>query len=173
LLEKNWLADAKREKGRLRTFLLTAFRRYMANEWRRDHTIRRGGGWSRVDWDQAEGELRYTNARADSHPEDLFERQWALALMERTLAGLEEELTQRGKAGQYEGLKEVLMLERGAIDYAELAKCLGMKEGATRVAVHRLRKQFRLRFRAEVAHTLERDEDLDEELQYLAQVLAS
>jgi RNA polymerase sigma-70 factor (ECF subfamily) len=173
LLEKNWLADAEREKGRLRTFLLTAFRRYMANEWRRDHTDRRGGGWTKVAWEHAEGEVRYSNSRTDEQAEELFDRQWALAVMEQTLDGLQHEMEQRGKSDHFEELKCVLMLEKGAIDYAVLAERLGMKEGAVRVAVHRLRKRFRLRFREEVALTLEEGEDLGEELQYLACVLAN
>ena len=173
LLEKGWLADAEREKGHLRTFLLTAFRRYMANEWRRDRAEVRGGGWTRVGWEHADGESRYSNSRTDAHPEDVFDRQWALAVMERTLAGLQEELEERGRRGQFEKLKCVLMLEKGAINYAALAERLGMKEGAVRVAVHRLRKRFRVRFREEVALTLEEGEDLEEELHYLARVLAS
>lgn len=172
LLEKHWLADAEKEKGRLRTFLLTAFRRYMANEWRRENAQVRGGGWSRVEWERADGELRYARSSDGARPEDLFERQWALAVMERTLAGLQRDFEQRGKCRDFEELKAVLMLERGAIDYRALAERLQATEGATRVAVHRLRKQFRIRFRDEVVLTLEEGEDLEEELQHLSQVLA-
>lgn len=172
LLENRWLADAERGKGRLRTFLLTAFRRYMANEWRRESTQARGGGWRRLDWESADGEQRYAVANADARPEDLFDRQWALAVIERTLVGLREEFVQRGKLDHFDVLKAVLMLERGAIDYAALAERLDMKEGAARVAVHRLRKRFRMRFRDEVALTLEQGADLEEELQHLACVLA-
>ena len=173
LVERGWLADAEREKGRLRTFLLTAFRRYMANEWRRDQTQRRGGGWTRLDWDTAEGELRYAGARADVPPEALFDRQWVLAMMERTLTGLREEFEKRDKGKHFDELKGLLMLEKGAIDYAALAERLAMSEGAARVAAHRLRKRFRARFRDEVALTLSEGEDLDEELKYLARVLAT
>ena len=173
LLEKHWLADAEREKGRLRTFLLTAFRRYMANQWRHDQAERRGGGWKRIDWELADGEQRYARTNADALPEELFDRQWALAVMERTLARLQAEFTERGRGDHFDELKAVLMLEKGAIDYAALAQRLETTEGAARVAVHRLRKRFRLRFREEVALTLEEGEDLDEELQYLARVLAS
>ena len=73
LLEKRWLEDAEREKGRLRTFLLTAFRRYMAKEWRRDQADKRGGGWKRLDWDRIDGEQRYAVAKADAHPADCGE----------------------------------------------------------------------------------------------------
>lgn len=172
LLEKHWLADVEREKGRLRTFLLTAFRRYMTNEWRRDQAEKRGGGWCRVDWEQADGEQRYAAANTDARPEDLFDRQWALTVMERTLTSLRDEFEQRGKLAHYEQLKAVLMMEKGAMDYAGLAEGLEMTEGAARVAVHRLRKRFRTRFRDEVTLTLEEGEDLEEELQHLARVLA-
>ena len=171
LLEKRWLADAEREKGRLRTFLLTAFRRYMANEWRRGQAERRGGGWTRVAWEHADGEQRYAAANADVQAEELFDRHWALAVMERTLTVLQEEFVERGKREHFEELKAVLMLEKGAIDYAALAERLQMTEGAARVAVHRLRKRFRTCFRDEVDRTLEEGEDLEEELQYLARVL--
>lgn len=172
LLEKHWLADAMPEKGRLRTFLLTAFRRYMANEWRRDQAEMRGGGWNRVDWQQADGEQRYATTTTELLPAELFDRQWALAVMERTLDGIQEEFVQRGKETQLDELKSVLMMDKGAIDYAGVAKRLQMTEGAARVAVHRLRKRFRLRFREEVSLTLEEGEDLEEELRYLARVLA-
>ncbi len=171
LLEKRWLTDAEREKGRLRTFLLTAFRRYMANAWRRDRAEMRGGGWKQVDWGEAEGERRYANSRADVRPEDLFDWQWALELMERTLARLQDEFEKRDKREHFEELKSVLILEKCAIDYAVLAERLAMTEGAARVAVHRLRKRFRTRYRDEVALTLEEGEDLEEEMQYLARVL--
>lgn len=172
LLEKHWLSDAEQGKGRLRTFLLTAFRRYMANEWRRETAQARGGGWIRVDWERADAEQRYAKSRENVRPEDLFERQWALAVMERTLTNLGEEFEQRGKREEFDKLKAVLMLKRGAINYAALAQGLEMTEGAARVAVHRLRKRFRTRFRDEVALTLEQGEDLEEELQHLASVIA-
>lgn len=172
LLEKRWLEDAEREKGRLRTFLLTAFRRYTANEWRRDQADKRGGGWKRLDWDHIDGEQRYAVANADAHPEDLFERQWALAVIERSLDRLQAQFAERGKRDHFEEMKAVLMLEKGSIDYATLAARMNMTEGATRVAVHRLRKNFRNLFRHEVALTLQEGEDLEDELQHLARVLA-
>ena len=85
LLEKRWLADAEREKGRLRTFLLTAFQRYMANEWRRDQAERRGGGWTRVAWEHADGEQRYAAAAADAQPEELFDRHVGVSYAELTV----------------------------------------------------------------------------------------
>ena len=165
------MADADRAKGRLRTFLLTAFRRFSANRWRWENAQSRGGCWQRVEWDSVASEERYCRSRTEVNPEDLFERQWALAVMERTLAFLREEFRLRGQCRDFDILKGVLMLERGAIDYAALSEQLDSTEGAVRVAVHRFRKRFRSRFREEVSLTLEEGEDLDEELQYLASVL--
>ncbi len=132
---------------------------------------RRGGGWTRVAWEHADGEQRYAAANADVQPEELFDRHWALAMMERTLTVLQEEFAERGKREHFAELKAVLILEKGAIDYAVLAERLQMTEGAARVAVHRLRKRFRTCFRDEVDRTLEEGEDLEEELLYLARVL--
>ena len=172
LLSKGWLADAEREKGRLRTFLLTAFRRYMANEWRREQALRRGGDAERISLQALDGEERYASAKEGVVAEALFDRQWALTLMERTLDALREEYSGTGRAGHFEVLKEALMFEQGAVHYGTLAGRLGIGETAARVAVHRLRKRFREQFRAEVAATLENDGDLEGELQYLGNVLA-
>lgn len=172
LLSKNWLADAEREKGRLRTFLLTAFRRYMANEWRREQALRRGGDCERVSLQSLDGEERYASAKEGMVAETLFDRQWALTLMERTLDALRQEYSDTGRGGQFEVLKEALMFEQGAVHYGSLAARLEIGETAVRVAVHRLRKRFREQFRAGVAATLENDGDLESELQYLGNVLA-
>lgn len=172
LLAKGWLADAEQEKGRLRTFLLTAFRRYMANEWRREQALRRGGDLERVSLQSLDGEERYTSAKEGVLAETLFDRQWALTLMERTLDALQQEYVGTGRAEHFEVLKEALMFEQGTVHYGSLARRLGIGETAVRVAVHRLRKRFREQFRAEVAATLENDDDLESELQYLGNVLA-
>lgn len=173
LLEKNWLADAEREKGRLRTFFLTAFRRHMANEWRRRSAERRGGGAEPLAWEMAGGEERYSLAGPGMAPEELFDRQWALALMARALDGLEREYLAAGNGADYQVLKDALMLDHGAIDYGTVADRLGTTEGAARVAVHRIRKRFRTRFRAEVALTLEHGADLETELRHIARVLSA
>lgn len=172
LLSKSWLADAEQEKGRLRTFLLTAFRRYMANEWRRGQALRRGGDLERVSLQSLDGEERYSTAKEGVVAERLFDRQWALTLMERTLDALRQEYASTGREEHFEVLKEALMFEQGAVHYGSLAQRLDIGETAVRVAVHRLRKRFREQFRAEVAATLESDGDLENELQYLGNVLA-
>lgn len=171
LLGRGWLAAVDREKGKLRTFLLTAFRRFMAKEWRRTRAEQRGGRVTMVPLDEAGAENRYAAARVEMPAEAVFDRQWALTLMERAISGLQREFVQVGKAQHFELLKGCLMAPRGSIDYAALAEPLAMNEGAVRVAVHRFRKRFRVRFREEVERTLADGETVEEELRYLAGIL--
>ena len=132
----------------------------------------RGGRVATVPLDDEGAENRYAAARVEMPAEEMFDRQWALTLMEQTIGGLQTEFAQAGKADQFELLKGTLMAARGGIDYAALTGPLTMNEGAVRVAVHRLRKRFRARFREEVERTLAEGENVEEELRYLARVLA-
>jgi RNA polymerase sigma-70 factor (ECF subfamily) len=172
LLEKRWLDAADREKGRLRTFLMVALKNFLGKEWRRVSARRRGGGRAHAPLDTALAESRYA---ADHHalaPDETFDQQWALTLLELTLNRLRDEFVVAGKPGDFETLKHSLMSDRGAIDYAAVAKKLGVKEGAARVAVHRLRKRFRETYREEISRTLADGSDLDAEMRHLAAALA-
>ena len=172
LLQKHWLDSASRDKGKLRTFLLVALRNFLHNEWRRVSAQRRGGGVSPVPMDTAFAESRLA---ADSQllpSEELFDRQWALTLLDRTVNGLRAELTTAGKREDFETLKGYLLADRGSIDYSAVAKQLGVNEGAARVAVHRLRKRFREIYREEISQTLADGEDLEAEMRHLAAALA-
>jgi RNA polymerase sigma-70 factor (ECF subfamily) len=172
LLEKRWLDSADREKGRLRSFLIVALKKFMSNEWDRISALRRGGGWAHAQFDTAFAESRFA---ADSHsltPDETFDRQWALTLISLTTSRLRGEFTAAGKPGDYGALKTCLLADRGAIDYAGMAKQLGVNEGAARVAVHRLRKRFREIYREEISQTLAEGADLDAELRHLAAALA-
>jgi RNA polymerase sigma-70 factor (ECF subfamily) len=172
LLEKRWLDSADRQKGRLRSFLIVALKNFMSNEWDRVSAQRRGGGQMRAQFDTAFAESRFA---ADSHslaPEETFDRQWALTLISLTTRRLRGEFATAGKPGDYDALKNCLLADRGAIDYAAVAKQLGVNEGAARVAVHRLRKRFREIYREEISQTLAEGADLDAELRHLAAALA-
>jgi RNA polymerase sigma-70 factor (ECF subfamily) len=172
LLEKRWLDSADREKGRLRSFLIVALKRFMSNDRDRVSAQRRGGGSVQAQFDTAFAESRLA---ADSHslaPEETFDRQWALTLISLTTRRLRGEFTAAGKPGDYEALKTCLLADRGAIDYAGVAKQLGVAEGAARVAVHRLRKRFREIYRGEISQTLAEGADVDAELRHLAAALA-
>jgi RNA polymerase sigma factor (sigma-70 family) len=172
LLEKRWLESADKEKGRLRTFLIVALKRFMAKEWRRASTQRRGGGQTHVPMDTAFAESRYAaDATAQLPADDMFDQQWALTLLDLTLERLRKEFEAAGKPNDFEALKSCLMAERGAIDYATVSGRLGVNEGAARVAVHRLRKRFREVYREEISQTLAEGADLDQELKQMAQAL--
>jgi RNA polymerase sigma-70 factor (ECF subfamily) len=166
LLEKGWLGSADHEKGRFRTFLVTALKRYMTNEWHREHTARRGGRLQHVPLDTELTEHLEAQEDVSALPPDkLFDRQWALTLMARSLKRLENEWAD----GNFDLLKECLTSERGETDYAGLARHLGSSEGAARVAIHRLRKRYRELIRDEIASTVANPDDVEEELSTLLQ----
>ena len=172
LLEKRWLDSADPAKGKLRTFLIVALKNFMAKEWRRASAQRRGGGQSPVQFDTAFAESRYAAENASLAVDEAFDQQWALTLLELTVARLRGEFAQAGKGDDFEALKNCLTVERGAIEYTGLARRLGVNEGAARVAVHRLRKRFREVYREEIARTLADGADLEGELRHLAAALA-
>lgn len=172
LLEKGWLKDANPEKGKLRTFLIVALKHFMAKEWRRFSAQRRGGGRERLQLDTAFAESRYAIDPAALPPEDTFDRQWALILLERTTTRLRDDFTRSGRSADFDVLKSCLLAERGTIDYAGIARQLGVPEGSARVSVHRLRKRFRQIFREEITRTLPDGADVDDEMHHLAAALA-
>jgi DNA-directed RNA polymerase specialized sigma24 family protein len=174
LLEKRWLDAADRDKGRLRTFLITALKHFMAKEWRRECAQKRGGAGIHLPIDTAFAEGRFSAEAANSLPaETAYDRQWAMTLLEITMRRLEAEFAEAGKSSEFSVLKTSLAANRDRLDYASIAAGLGTNEGAARVAVHRLRKRFRELYREEIAQTLPDDADLDGELRHLAAALAN
>jgi len=172
LLAKDWLQAVDREKGRLRTFLITALKHFMAKEWRRASAEKRGDGRAHVPMDAALAESRYAAEGASQlAAEAAFDREWALTLLDLTVRRLEAEFAAAGKGGDFVVLKSCLAASHGSIDYAAVAARLELSEGAARVAVHRLRKRFRALYREEIVQTLPDGENLDEELRYLARAL--
>jgi DNA-directed RNA polymerase specialized sigma24 family protein len=172
LLEKRWLDSADREKGQLRSFLIVALKHFMSNEWDRVSAQRRGGGQMHVQFDTTFAESRFAADNRSLAPDEAFDRQWALTLISLTTSRLRREFALAGKSGDYDSLKGCLLADRGAIDYATVAKQLGVNEGAARVAVHRLRKRFREIYREEISQTLAEGADLAAELRHLAAALA-
>jgi RNA polymerase sigma-70 factor (ECF subfamily) len=172
LFEKHWLQAADRDKGRFRTFLMVALKRFLANEWHRDQSAKRGGRSESVPLDSHLAERLYQEAGAHSlTPEQLFDKRWALTLIETTLARIEHEYRDAGSDREFGILKPCLTAGRGEIDYALLARSLAVSEGATRVAVHRIRKRYRSLFREEIARTVRDEGDVDEEMLALIHAL--
>jgi RNA polymerase sigma factor (sigma-70 family) len=173
LLEKGYLADADPERGRFRSFLLTAAGRFVTKQHERAVAQKRGGGRSILSIDFADGERRYQREPADQWtPERIFERRWALTLLDRTLAQFRREYEAAGKLAQFDALKVFLTGEAGGPPLAQVAKQLGMTEGAVKVAVHRLRQKYRELLRAEIAQTVVTQEDVDDELMLLRRALS-
>jgi RNA polymerase sigma-70 factor (ECF subfamily) len=175
LLEKNFLDAAEQERGRFRSFLLVALKRFLANEWDRARAQKRGGGQTHVPLDTEFAERKFqTEFMAEEiSPDRAYERRWALTLLEQTMARLRAEFEQSGKINEFEQLKIFLTADKREIPYTTVADELKMNENALRVAVHRLRKRYRELFREEIAHTLAEGEDIDTELRYLLAVLSA
>jgi RNA polymerase sigma-70 factor (ECF subfamily) len=167
------LRAAAREKGRFRTFLIVALKRFLANEWDRVRAQKRGGGQPTLPLDTDSAEERYRVEPVEGASADrVFERRWALTLLDQTLSRLREEFTAAGKEVEFSRLKACLTAERGEISYGEIATALGQSEGSVRVAVHRLRKRFREVFRQAIAQTVSGPEEIEGEVRYLMGVLA-
>jgi RNA polymerase sigma-70 factor (ECF subfamily) len=165
LLEKNWLDAVAPEKGRFRAFLLAALKHFLANEWDKAQAQKRGGGLVPVSLD---AETRYQREPRDElSPDRLFDRQWALALLETVLNQLRAEHDTNDKRRLFEALRGTLTGDQPEAGYAELGRQLGLNEGAIKVAVHRLRKRYRELLRAEIAQTVSDPGQVAEELRSL------
>jgi len=173
-LERHYLASADPGRGKFRSFLLTSLQHFLVNEWRKLRAQKRGGGAFFVGWDEDQTENRYLAEHAEAYtPEKLFEKRWALALLEQVLLRLRAEFAAAGKEAQFESLRLVIWGEKTEPAYAELAARLGLKEGALKVAVHRMRQRYRDLLRAEVAKTVASPVEVDEELRHLISVVSS
>ena len=168
LLAGAYLERADREKGRFRTFLLTALRRFMVNEWDRARAQKRGGGKQLLPLDGDLAERLYAaGPGGEASPEKVYDHHYALTLLNAALQSLQQEFTVRGKAEEFEALKPYLTAPRGEISYEALAARLKRDAVAARVAVHRFRKRYRQLFREQVSGTVARPQDVEEEMRYL------
>ncbi len=171
LLEHNWVARADPSKGRFRSFLLMAMARFLANEWDRLKTQKRGGGIAVISLEAAE--TKYQQAVEERlSPDQVYEKHWVLAMLDRVLDGLRKEYTQDGKEALFNALKLSLVGSRETQPYAVLAAQLDMNEGAVKVAVSRLRARYRERLREEISQTVAEPGEVEEEIQYLFRVMA-
>jgi RNA polymerase sigma-70 factor (ECF subfamily) len=172
LMEKHYLAVADPQRGKFRCFLLASLKHFLANEWKRGHAQKRGGGVRRLSLDLDCGESRLGLEPAhDLTPERLFERQWVLTLLDMVMRRLQDEYKSSRKAQQFEQLKGALTSDRQRLPYAALAAELKMSEDAARQAASRLRKRYRELLREEVSQTLAEPGDVDDEIRSLFEVL--
>jgi RNA polymerase sigma-70 factor (ECF subfamily) len=168
LLEKDYLQAADPQRGRFRSFLLTAFKHFLSRQQERDHAQKRGSGRPPLSLDFQAGEDRYHREPADhATPETVYERRWALAILGQALARLRQEMAGTGKERLFECLKGALAGEGLQESHARIAQELGMSEPAVKVAVHRLRRRYQELLRAEIAQTVNSPDEVEDELRDL------
>lgn len=168
LLERNALEAADRERGRFRSFVLTAFKHFLADEWDKAKAQKRGGGRHAISLNLESGESRYALEPADGlTPERLYEKQWALTFLDHVLNRLREEFVAKGKGKQFQALKPFLVGEMEPNSYEIAARVLGISESAAKVAAHRARRRYREILRAEIAETVAGPQELDDEIRHL------
>ena len=173
LLERRFFQDADRDKGRFRSYLLASLNHFVADIAERDGRLKRGAGKPLLSLDAVGAERRYALEPADpTNPEQLFERRWALTLLDTVLQRLETEAVESGRADLFRQIKGVLLGDRGGVTYAVLAPQLGLSEAALTMTVQRLRRRYRELVREEIAHTVSRPVEIDEEMRHLFQVLS-
>ena len=171
IIETGGFASADREQGRFRSYLLGAMKHFLANEWHRAQTQKRGGQVRFIEWDALDPEARYAGASEQPvNPEYLFDREWALETIAGALQELRDEMVKAGKGEQFDALKGSLTGEDES-PREEIAARLDMSEGAVKVAVHRLRERYRKLLRAAIAETVSNEAGLNDEMRYLVAVL--
>ena len=172
-IERNSVSLADPDRGRFRSFLLVSLKRFLADEWDRLRTQKRGSGRV-VAIDPAEAEERCGEASAANlTPERVYEKRWAMALLEQVYRQLESEHATAEQQRQFHVLRDALTGDRRSQPYRDLAARLGTSEGAVRVAVHRLRQRYRQLLRQAIADTVAAPDEVEDELRHLFTVLAS
>ncbi len=168
LLAGNCLGVADRERGRFRTFLLTAINNFLHNEHDRVTTLKRGGGCQIVSWEEQTAEARYSQEPVSGlSPDQILEKRWAATLLAQVLARLREEFGDDDRRTLFDQLKPHLWREEETTPYAELAPRLGMTVSALKVTVHRLRGRYRELLRDEIAQTVADQAEVTDEIQHL------
>ncbi len=172
LLENEGLATVDRSKGKFRSFLLAALKNFAADQRDKARAIKRGGNRQFLSLDALEAETHYAKELADTMtPERLFERSWAITVLNQVVLRLEQEYAERGKTAAFQALRHSLDGQTRAQSHGEIAGRLGMSEGAVRVMAHRMRRRYRELLRDEIMQTVSDEALVDEEIQYLLQCL--
>jgi RNA polymerase sigma-70 factor (ECF subfamily) len=173
-LAKSSVIHADPERGRFRTFLLTSLKHFLINERTKASRLKRGGGHQLLSLDLTQAESRYGAEPADTaSPDRLYEKRWALTLLDRSVGELGRDYAASGRGRLFEVLKDYIWGQKEASGYAAIALELSMTETAVKVNVHRLRQRFRELLRAEVAQTVAAPAEIDEELRHLITVMGT
>jgi RNA polymerase sigma-70 factor (ECF subfamily) len=173
LLEHNWIGRADQQRGRFRSFLLSAMNHFLSDEWDKARAQKRGGNFTHVPLEFEVAETRFSHEPVEHiTPEQNYERRWALTLLDEVLRRLRLEYEQDGRGELFATLHPCLVGDRNSQPYAELAVKLGITEGTVKSAVHRLRQRYRQLLRDEIAQTVAEAREVDEELRHLFAVLS-
>ncbi len=173
LLGKAWLQAVDRERGHFRTFLIVALKRFLVNEWQHANRLKRGGDATVISFDTADAESRYRAEPSGSDDADfLYDRRWALTLLDESMTRLEVEFAAAGKQEEFAVLKPALATGQDGSDTGEIAAAMGTSDATARVAIHRIRKRFREIFREMIAQTVADPGEVAGEVRYLIDVLA-
>jgi RNA polymerase sigma-70 factor (ECF subfamily) len=172
-LEKNYVARAARERGRFRVFLMTSVENFLHNQHDRAQAQKRGGGQTILSLDCEDAEERYQiEPVEESDPATIFEQQWAATLLETILNRLREEFSAEGRAGVFDELQGHLWGDEGSVSYSLLAQKSGLTEGNLKTIAHRLRQRYRALLREEIAHTVAKPGDVDDEIRHLMRIVS-
>ena len=173
LLEKDYLADATPERGRFSAFLITMFKHFLTNEWDRQKALKRGGGVRRLSLDFDLEKLAGGIEAVDSTtPDQIYERQWTLTLLDRVMQRLQRELERAGRGAEFSRLKHFIIGQSGE-SYARAAADIGLSEPAARMAASRMRQRYRGILREEIAQTVASSDDIDDEIQHMFSIFAN
>lgn len=173
LLEKEFFTKARQDKGRLRSFLLITFKRFIKDQMKAARALKRGGGAPLISIDSDDAEFRYASALSHGEtPDQLFDRRWALTVLEQVLANLRDEYEANGKKELFEGLKDHLAWKANDASRPDTAPALGMTENNLRVSVFRLRRRYGELLRRHIADTLDSPENVADEIDYLMSALS-
>lgn len=175
LLAKEWLMAVDQERGRFRSFLLMAMKRFLANEWDRSRAQKRGGELGFISLhatDYAEDRAPELAAVSNETPDAAYDRVWAVNVLDNAMSALSGEYEAAGRLAEFEAMKPYLTAERGEIPYEELATALGVSPATARSLIHRFRKRFREIFRAEIANTVADPEGIEDEMRAVVAALA-
>ena len=172
LLSKGQLANVDRTKGKFRSWLLGVMKHFLAHEWAKTRAQKRGGGSPILSLDQFGAEERYrVEPVEEQNPERIFQRSWAITVLNQALDRLRGEYTSQGKDRLFEEIKDFVSLEGPDGSYAQVSRRLGRSESAMKSAIHRMRQRYQELIREEIAHTVASPAEVDEEIRHLLAVI--
>jgi len=174
LLGKGYIANARSERGKFRTFLLTSLKHFLINEWTKAKRDKRGGTQVFLSLNDSSAESQVAaEPAAEQSLDEFYDRGWAAVLLQRAMKALETEFEESGRQALFQRLKGFVWGEQSGMSHAAMSEQLGMSEGAVKVAVHRLRQRYGELLRMEIAQTVATPVEVDQELRYLASIIRS